>query len=458
MNLNVSESLKTVMSKTNKFNPKSKMDKNDGESFLKSLNKFLEKNKLKDDKTLGKASVDKKENLKDKMSDNDKEDKIDDNKDDALGSVNISSLIGLTNKHPAETILNKEVSTEIIGEIKPQLQSIVEGEELSNLGSLDIESKIEVSLKNELETELETETTGTRFNFNIEEAKNNLAKALNKEVENLKEPSGLEGEILNIKEEASGKLKDSEVLNSGRVETKEVDITKVDLLEGKVDSTLIDDGEAVMEDSILMDGVKDTSKELGTEEELIEGIKSKSTIEKPKTLETNFIFNRIQNSFVNVGKIENSLSSQNLQGIEDSMIEFMKVSKEGDTSVMKVRLYPEELGSIDISLKLSGGKLIADIIVESEKIKALFLNSSNILNKALVEQNIAIKDINITVNENLNSFENFKGETNERDRQGNPQSHLNRNKNGDGSLNTSPLDDMRIKNINKQSGSLDILV
>lgn len=462
MNINVSEALKTVMIKTNKSNFKSKMDKNDGESFLESFNKFLEKNKLKDNKTLAKVKVEKKDKLKDKASDNDQEDKIDDNKDTSFDLVNISPLIQSKNKYSVETNVNKELLPEMIGQIKPQLEAIVEGEESLDPVSLGIESKIEESLKNGSEIE----TTATRFNFNIEEAKNNLAKALNKEVEGLKlkEPSGLEGELLNVKEEVASKIKDSQVLDSKGIGTKEVDITKANLLASKLDSTLIDDAESIREDYILIDGVKDIAEELGTEENLIEKIKGKTTTETPKTVdtetlkttETNFMFNRIQNSFSGLDKIENSLSSQNLQNIEDSMIEFMKVSKEGDTSVMKVRLYPEELGSIDVSLKLSEGKLIADIIVESEKIKALFLNSSSILNKALAEQNIPIKNINISVNDGLNSFEGFDREGKEEARNNNPQNNFNRKNNGE--LNTSPLEEIRLNRINKTSKGLSILV
>src|SRR5699024_5568928 len=74
-------------------------------------------------------------------------------------------------------------------------------------------------------------------------------------------------------------------------------------------------------------------------------------------------------------------------------------------------LYPEELGSIDISLKLDKGKLIADIIVASDKIKEMFLDNSSLLNRNLIEQNLPIKNINIRVNDAFNNLENANGET-----------------------------------------------
>lgn len=181
------------------------------------------------------------------------------------------------------------------------------------------------------------------------------------------------------------------------------------------------------------------------------------TIEIPKNLDTNFMLNRIQNMFFNLDmdQMQDTLSFENLQNIKDTMVQFMKISKEGDTSVMKVRLYPEELGSINISLKLYKGGLIADIIVESEKIKALFLNSSNVLNRTLVEQDIPVKNINISVSDNFNSFEGFSEEASGGDKHQNPREDLNRNNRQD--LRTSPLDDIRVKNIRDLSKGLSIL-
>ncbi len=200
--------------------------------------------------------------------------------------------------------------------------------------------------------------------------------------------------------------------------------------------------------------------------------KSKENIEKPiqkldqkpdtaeiaKSIDSNFISNRVQNAFLNLNEINDKLSLENLQGIEDSIVKFMEVSKEGDSSVMKVRLYPEELGSINISLKLSEGKLIADIIVGSEKIKELFLNSSNILNRALIEQNLPIKSINVSVDDAFNSFEGFNEERDHGQARDEHFQKQNINKNLNENPKLHPLDELRINKVNRESKSLNILV
>lgn len=92
----------------------------------------------------------------------------------------------------------------------------------------------------------------------------------------------------------------------------------------------------------------------------------------------------------------------NLQRISDTFIELMDLRTNGEDSSMKVKLYPEELGYIDISLKMDEGKLVAKIMVENEQVRELFNNHINILNDKLIRQDINVSRLDIDLNLNTN--------------------------------------------------------
>lgn len=122
-----------------------------------------------------------------------------------------------------------------------------------------------------------------------------------------------------------------------------------------------------------------------------------------KTLEgTNF------NSKVN--SVDPEVFKENIQAVNDSIIELVETTTVGDSSVMKVRLYPKELGDVNITLKMEEGKLIAKILVDSDYVKQLFTGKINELSESLIRQNIFIEkievDLNSNIDHNLNSNSN----------------------------------------------------
>lgn len=469
MNVDIVRALKAANVKVDN-KPRTNESKDD--SFLKSLNKFLEKNNLKDSKEVGRVRRDLEE--------------VQEDKDDSfnyLGILNTNPL--MTNNYPDETNLNKESGLELLVNPELGLKGLSEEAIMEELVNPGLEPDGELKNLNLLE-----EGKTIPQNFSLEEAKINLDKALAKEVvvedKNILESEQLADRIIGenkvsnldnketlIKPETAAAL--GETISKEEL-TKPIESTvkqsSLDNLDAKVSGAekvlvkpdtgvdLVEADEVNTEaESLDFDKLLEGSVKLnGAEEELEEVVASKTT-ETPKNIETDFIMNRIQNSFSNIDEIEKSMSPQNLQNIQDKMIHFMKVSKEGDASMMKVRLYPEELGSIDISLKFQNGKLMADIIVQSESIKEMFLNGSNLLNKNLLEQNIPIKNINVTVDENLNSFENQSGQAGHgQGRESHTGRSLNRSNIVSGNVNQNPIDDMRIDRINKAVKGLDILV
>lgn len=98
----------------------------------------------------------------------------------------------------------------------------------------------------------------------------------------------------------------------------------------------------------------------------------------------------------------NIVSRDNIQNISNSIIKLVETTTEGSTSVMKVQLYPEDLGTVDVILKMDEGKITAKIIVESDHIKQMFNNKINELSENMIKQNIQVDKMEIELNTTQN--------------------------------------------------------
>ncbi|NLY45168.1 MAG: flagellar hook-length control protein FliK [Tissierella sp.] len=97
---------------------------------------------------------------------------------------------------------------------------------------------------------------------------------------------------------------------------------------------------------------------------------------------------------------------ESIQRVNDTIIELMDIKADGENSSMKVKLHPEELGVVDVTLKMEEGKLIARILVENEQVRELFNNHMNQLNDKLAKQEISISKVQVDLNFNSNNQSN----------------------------------------------------
>lgn len=105
---------------------------------------------------------------------------------------------------------------------------------------------------------------------------------------------------------------------------------------------------------------------------------------------------------------------ENIQKVNDTIIELMDVKANGENSSMKVKLHPEELGFVDVTLKMEEGKLVARILVENEQVRELFNNHMNQLNDKLAKQDISIEKVQVDLNFNSNNQSNSSSNQNNR--------------------------------------------
>lgn len=92
------------------------------------------------------------------------------------------------------------------------------------------------------------------------------------------------------------------------------------------------------------------------------------------------------------------LSTDNLKNINEAVINLSEITQEGQSNILKVKLYPEDLGTIDVTVSMENGKISAKITVDNEHIRGLFTNSLNELSAGLAKENINIGKINVDIN------------------------------------------------------------
>ncbi|MDY0235500.1 MAG: flagellar hook-length control protein FliK [Gudongella sp.] len=172
-----------------------------------------------------------------------------------------------------------------------------------------------------------------------------------------------------------------------------------------------------------------------TEAEKTEGIillgkstgKSLETELKPSLRASSEVEKQDNKAFFSQVKVENPLkveveapivksSQDNISKVQDAMIKLFETTTEGETTRMKISLQPENLGKVDIGLKMENGKLTASIIVENNQVRDLFTNKLSELNQSLAKQNLVIDKINIEVKNqgvNLEMNMNHQGNFNQ---------------------------------------------
>lgn len=108
------------------------------------------------------------------------------------------------------------------------------------------------------------------------------------------------------------------------------------------------------------------------------------------------------------------LSRENIEIFKDSMVKLMETKDINGTKTMNVKLIPRKLGTIDISLNMEDGKLVAKLLFESEQTRQLFSNNIKMLNQSLQRQDITIEDIQIDLNLNSPSDSKERNQNHER--------------------------------------------
>ncbi|SFN83513.1 flagellar hook-length control protein FliK [Proteiniclasticum ruminis] len=108
-------------------------------------------------------------------------------------------------------------------------------------------------------------------------------------------------------------------------------------------------------------------------------------------------------------KVTEHEMSQNLKITEDAMVKSMETLKNGDTTTMKLRLHPEELGEMELTLSMEHGKITGKLMTESQEIRQLFQGKLLELQENLKAQNIQVVKLEVSTNLS-DQGQNFQGQ------------------------------------------------
>ncbi len=140
--------------------------------------------------------------------------------------------------------------------------------------------------------------------------------------------------------------------------------------------------------------------------------KEEEVMNKPKNndigfaahLESSTSVERMSNGVTN-SSLESILPSEidfgeNVQRVSDTLMDMIDLNVGDKGESMRVKLYPEELGHIDLILKMEDGKLVAKILVASEQVREMFNSQLNQLSQKLISQDINVERLDVDLNFN----------------------------------------------------------
>lgn len=103
---------------------------------------------------------------------------------------------------------------------------------------------------------------------------------------------------------------------------------------------------------------------------------------------------------------QNNFTEHNIHKVEDVIIQNMDNVKEGETSVLKVRLHPKDLGTVNVELRMDGDKIAAKIIVDNHQAKQMFHDKAQDIQQGLKHQSIELSSLDIDMNSNSGEHNN----------------------------------------------------
>ena len=112
--------------------------------------------------------------------------------------------------------------------------------------------------------------------------------------------------------------------------------------------------------------------------------------------------------------ISPSIIEENMDRVGNSIIKLLETSKIGETSSMKVKLYPKELGNVDLLLTMNDSKLELKILVDNQNVKDMFNENIKKLSENLAKQSISLQGFSVDVNQGFDFNQGRPGFENSR--------------------------------------------
>lgn len=90
-------------------------------------------------------------------------------------------------------------------------------------------------------------------------------------------------------------------------------------------------------------------------------------------------------------------ADRNIQIASSEIIHRMETLSEGESTAVKVKLHPEGLGEMEITMSMEKGKLSGSILVENKEIRQIFTDRIHELSQTLKESNISVAKFDVGI-------------------------------------------------------------
>lgn len=148
------------------------------------------------------------------------------------------------------------------------------------------------------------------------------------------------------------------------------------------------------EESLLKGKLLSPSGE-GKENEASIDTQKKSQSDRIENFPTEIKANEFQKPQIPSSPEGARVESENLELATKEILHQMETLKDGDKTMVKVRLNPKELGEMEISLSMEEGRLTGKIVVGNKEIQQIFTDKLHELNQTLKENRIDVASFEV---------------------------------------------------------------
>ena len=96
------------------------------------------------------------------------------------------------------------------------------------------------------------------------------------------------------------------------------------------------------------------------------------------------------------------VESENLEVVTKEIIQQMETLTDGNKTMIRVKLHPEEMGEMEISLSMEEGRLTGKILVGNKEIQQIFTDKLHELNQTLKENRIDVASFEVKISSDQN--------------------------------------------------------
>jgi|GEM_PF-7033834 len=131
-------------------------------------------------------------------------------------------------------------------------------------------------------------------------------------------------------------------------------------------------------------------------------MQKKSQVDTLENLSSTIKANGIQKPQLPSPPVGATVEKENLEVVTKEILHRMETLTEGNKTMIRVKLHPEEMGEMEVSLSMEEGRLTGKIIVGNKEIQQIFTEKLNELSQTLKDNRIDVASFEVKISPDLN--------------------------------------------------------